>query len=49
MESSSSSSSLESYSSSDPSRPYQLIVVFWGEREKNEGRRVIKRDIYSAA
>jgi hypothetical protein len=40
---------LESYSSSDPSRPHQLITVFWRERRKNEGRREIKRDIYSAA
>jgi hypothetical protein len=40
---------LESYTSSDPSRPYQLIVVFWREREKNEGIREIERDIYSTA
>jgi hypothetical protein len=48
LESSSNSSSLESYNSSNPSRPYQLIVVFL-EREKNEGRREIERDIYSLA
>jgi hypothetical protein len=40
---------LESYTNSDPSRPYQLIVVFWREREKNEGIREIERDIYSTA
>jgi hypothetical protein len=34
LESSSNSSSLESYNSSDPSRPYQLIVVFRREREE---------------